>query len=190
MAAVANNPEFAKKAGVPKSVGEDFVQADKRMKLKGGQQSRPDLQKTNVSKTNHGKSELFNKGGEIMKKKPMMPMRGKMAADNQPMPNVRASMPQPGTPAMMRKGGMTKMKEGGKADMAQDKAMVKKALRMHDAQEHKGGKGTDLSKLKKGGMPKMAGGGLASGHKSADGIASKGKTKGTMIKMSKGGKYC
>jgi hypothetical protein len=31
---------------------------------------------------------------------------------------------------------------------------------------------------------KMASGGLAGGHKSADGIASKGKTKGTQISMS------
>ena len=37
-----------------------------------------------------------------------------------------------------------------KMDMAQDKAIVKKAFKQHDAQEHKGGKGTTL-KLKKGG---------------------------------------
>ena len=29
MAAVANNPKFAKKVGIPKSVGEEFVAADK-----------------------------------------------------------------------------------------------------------------------------------------------------------------
>ena len=32
MAAVANNPKFAKKAGVPQSVGRDFANADKRNK--------------------------------------------------------------------------------------------------------------------------------------------------------------
>jgi hypothetical protein len=37
-----------------------------------------------------------------------------------------------------------------KSDLAQDKAMIKKAFKQHDAQEHKGGKGTSL-KLKKGG---------------------------------------
>ena len=37
-----------------------------------------------------------------------------------------------------------------KSDTAQDKAMIKKAFKQHDAQEHKGGKGTSL-KLKKGG---------------------------------------
>ena len=39
MAAIANNPKFAKKAGVPKSVGEEFMKADtkKPMKMnKGG----------------------------------------------------------------------------------------------------------------------------------------------------------
>jgi hypothetical protein len=49
------------------------------------------------------------------------------------------------------------MKEGGKADMAQDKAMIKKAMKQHDAQEHKGGKGTKL-KLKTGGVPMGPGG--------------------------------
>ena len=37
-----------------------------------------------------------------------------------------------------------------KSDLAQDKAMLKKAFKQHDAQEHKGGTGTKL-KLKKGG---------------------------------------
>ena len=41
-------------------------------------------------------------------------------------------------------------KESMKTDVAQDKAMIKKAFKQHDMQEHKGGKGTTL-KLKKGG---------------------------------------
>jgi hypothetical protein len=36
----------------------------------------------------------------------------------------------------------------------------------------------------------MAGGGLAAGHKTADGIAKKGKTDTKMVKMAKGGRYC
>lgn len=36
MAAVANNPSFAKKVGIKKSVGEEFLQADKGKKFKGG----------------------------------------------------------------------------------------------------------------------------------------------------------
>ena len=37
-----------------------------------------------------------------------------------------------------------------KEDLAQDKSLIKKAFKQHDAQENKGGKGTSL-KLKKGG---------------------------------------
>jgi len=51
---------------------------------------------------------------------------------------------------MMKKGGAMKHD-----DVAMDKAMVKKAFKQHDAQEHKGGKGTEL-KLKKGGIGKFA----------------------------------
>ena len=60
------------------------------------------------------------------------------------------------------------MKEGSKKDMAMDRMQ--------------------MMGMKKGGMTKMAGGGSAS--KRADGIASRGKTKGTIIKMNKGGMSC
>ena len=32
MAAVANNPKFAKKAGIPQTVGADYMRADKKVK--------------------------------------------------------------------------------------------------------------------------------------------------------------
>ena len=59
-----------------------------------------------------------------------------------------------------KEGGSVKftsktMKESGKADIAQDKKIVKKALAMHDKQEHPGEK-TDLSKLRKGGRAKKS----------------------------------
>ena len=50
-------------------------------------------------------------------------------------------------------GSRVKKKAGGEvdaADIKQDKAIVKKAIAMHDKQEHPGKK-TDLSKLRKGG---------------------------------------
>jgi len=86
-------------------------------------------------------------------------------------------------------GGMAKksMKEGGMTDMAQDKAMIKKAFKQHDAQEHKGAKGTSL-KLKKGGMAKGCGYSKGGQLAKANGVATKGKTKGTMIAMRSGGK--
>ena len=58
------------------------------------------------------------------------------------------------------------MKEGSKADMAMDKKQMM---------------------MKKGGMTKMATGGFV---RAADGVAQRGKTKGTQIKMNKGGKAC
>jgi hypothetical protein len=159
------------------------------------------------SKADKGKT--FKKGGDIMatkrdpkmmaalmaaKRKPVMPVGGQMGMDNQMM---QAGTPQPGTPAMMKKGGkVKKMAKGGMAkdDMVQDKKVIKKAVGMHDKQMH-GGKKTNLATLKKGGMAmkKMAGGGLAAGHKAADGVATKGKTRAMMPKMSSGGKtkkYC
>jgi hypothetical protein len=54
--------------------------------------------------------------------------------------------------------------------MKQDTATAKKAMRMHDKQQHMGKK-TDLSKLAIGG-----------------GVESKCKTKGAMVTMKRGGK--
>jgi hypothetical protein len=68
------------------------------------------------------------------------------------------------------------MKEDTKMDMAQDKAMIKKAVNMHDDQMH-GGKKTNMKSLKSGGC--MANGGTASSR--ADGIATQGKTKGRFV---------
>ena len=52
-------------------------------------------------------------------------------------------------------GGMAK-KEMMHDDIAEDKKLIKKAFKMHDKQEHKGGKGTSLAKLKKGGVTSAA----------------------------------
>ena len=54
MAAVAHNPEFAKKAGILQKVGKEFVRADKRMADGGsvneaGNYTKPDLRKRIVS---------------------------------------------------------------------------------------------------------------------------------------------
>jgi hypothetical protein len=65
-------------------------------------------------------------------------------------------------------------KENGKMDMMQDKKMAKKAIGMHDKQMH-GGKKTDMSELKKGGM---CSGGKAKKLAKGGGIEVRGKTKG------------
>ena len=103
MAAIANSPSFAKKAGVPMSVGKEFVSADKGKK--------------------------FSKGGEMKHE-----------------------------------------------DVKMDKAMMQKAVNKHESRLHKG---KPMTKLAKGGYTRAA-----------DGCATKGKTKGTMITMNKGGMAC
>jgi hypothetical protein len=100
MAAVANNPSFAKKVGVPQSVGKDFTTADKGRK--------------------------FSKGGDTM-----------------------ASKMNPGFMAMMAKK-----------------------------------KDAPAKKMANGGITSAKMGTVRTAAPSKDGVASKGKTKGTMVKMS------
>jgi hypothetical protein len=104
------------------------------------------------------------RGGMPMGRSPMKPslamrrraMKGMPAGAGPAGPVGSASQMQPSMPP-----AMPAMKKGGKADMGQDKAMIKKAFKQHDMQEHKGGKGTSL-KLKHGG--KMATGGVVNGQ--------------------------
>ena len=145
MAAVANNPAFAKKAGVPQSVGKEFNQADKGRKFsKGG-----DMKKG------------YADGGMTMVKK-----GGKMVPD-------------------FAADGKGKMAKGGMAhkDVKMDKGMMQKAVNKHEGRLHKG---ESMTKLNMGGMAYAKGGFT----KAADGVATKGKTKGTQIKMARGGKAC
>ena len=96
--------------------------------------------------------------------------------------------------------GKTFREGGAMKDVKQDKAMVKKAVGMHDKQMH-GGKKTDMAALKKGGMPMIMKdgkkvpafaakkGGMTKMAKGG-GIESKGKTKGAMVRMKSGGRAC
>lgn len=111
MAAVAHSPSFAKKAGVPVSVGKEFVSADKGKK--------------------------FSKGGDMKHE-----------------------------------------------DVKMDKKMMQKAVNKHEGRLHKG---EAMTKLSKGGVAASKMGAVKTG-KTPDGVATKGKTKGTMIAMKRGGK--
>ena len=113
MRAVAHSPEFAKKAGVPQSVGKEFSNADKGRK--------------------------FSKGGDMKH-----------------------------------------------SDVKMDKGMMQKAVNKHEGRLHKG---EPMTKLAKGGMASKMGA-VKTAAPSRDGIATKGKTKGTMVKMARGGKAC
>jgi hypothetical protein len=79
-------------------------------------------------------------------------------------------------------------KSGG-GEMKESKAMMKKEIGF---MKKKGApKSMIKHEMKEAGMKKMASGGLAAGHKSADGVASKGKTKARQVTMAgaKGMKY-
>jgi hypothetical protein len=84
--------------------------------------------------------------------------------------------------------GKGKMAKGGMAhkDVKMDKKMMQKAVNKHEGRLHKG---AEMTKLSKGGMAPSKMGAVKTSS-SRDGIASKGKTKGTMIAMNKGGKAC
>ena len=139
MAAVAHSPAFAKKVGVPQSVGKDFNAADKSRKFGTGGTTRPDVQKVNKPKTQHGKMALFKEGGDMKHE-----------------------------------------------DVKMDKKMMQKAVNKHEGRLHKG---QPMTKLAKGGMAPSKMGAVKTG-KTPDGVAAKGKTKGTMVKMMRGGKAC
>jgi hypothetical protein len=70
------------------------------------------------------------------------------------------------------------------ADVKMDKKMMQKAVNKHEGRLHKG---SPMTKLAKGGMAPSKMGAVKTG-KTPDGIATKGKTKGTMIAMRNGGK--
>lgn len=98
-----------------------------------------------------------------------------------------ATKMNPGFMAMMskKKEGMHKMPDG---KMMKDSAMKKMAgggMPMKDGKPSFVGDGKGM--MKKGGMTKMATGGF---FRSADGVATKGKTKARQIKMNKGGMPC
>jgi hypothetical protein len=123
MAAVANNPSFAKKAGVPQSVGKDFTTADKGRKFsKGGD--------TMASKMNPGFMAMMAKKKGAPAKKMAgggMPMKdGKPAfiGDGKGMKHGGMAMGKVKTAAPSKdgiaekgktKGKMVGMKMGGKA---------------------------------------------------------------------------
>ena len=161
MEAVAHNSAFAKKAGVPQSVGKDFSAADKGRKFQKGGATMM-------------KKGPMNRGGmppEAMAA--MMARRPRMGA-GMPPPAPPVMPPQPPAPMGMKKGGMAhggmhKMPDG---KMMKDSAMKKGGMAMKD------GKPAFMKKMNMGGMAKYAKGG---------GIESSGRTKGTIIKMASGG---
>ena len=91
MAAVAKNPKFAKKAGVPSSVGEEFLTADK--------------------------GKTFKEGGTMKKSNPFMEMiaKKKEAAAKKDAPAKKMAKGGGIESKGKTKGKMVKMTKSGKA---------------------------------------------------------------------------
>jgi hypothetical protein len=139
--------------------------------------------------------ERMAKGGKVKKEKTMRYAKGGSTSSKPPQPtaadrkadakfrkSVKDLKVTPENAAAIGRGNRsTGMAKGGKIAPKFGAAMKKKSADT---------KGRAMMKKCSGGsMKKYASGGLIAGHKSADGIAKKGKTKGKMPTMKKGG-YC
>ena len=104
MAAVANNPSFAKKVGVPQSVGKDFSNADKGKTFKRG----GDM----ATKKANPFMEMIAKKKEMAKGKKEMPMKKMASGGMTSMGKVKTAAPSRDGVAV--KGKTRAMKSGGK----------------------------------------------------------------------------
>ena len=185
MAAVASNPKIAKKAGVPQSVGEEFLKADTGRKFaRGGEMAESKkmvgkeiafMKKAGAPKSmvKHEKAEMgMKKGGDVKKEGAEV-----TSGDGTPVTTSDGSPLR--SPYFGGDGG----KKGGAVKHGSIKKMAGGGL----AAGHKSADGIAQRGKTRGMEVKMAAGGLAAGHKQADGIARKGKTKGMQVKMAGGG---
>jgi len=210
MAAVANNPKFAKKTGVSSAVGKEFLTADKGKTFKQGGAMKK------VRKFAEGGFEDVDTAalrraamyGGLGKAIPRLPSEGIQEIYENPITKkmkdavaktyglspsgVARSVAKMGANAGRKasKGTDNELsdmsdvvgaKKGGfmkHGDIAKDKPMMKKvaakAVKGHEKKMHG---------MKSGGMAYSKGGQLSK----ADGCATKGKSKGTMVKMKNGG---
>ena len=186
MAAVAKNPGFAKKVGIPRSVGQEFLTADKGKKFGDGGAMKKKMRKfVDGGLSGEAASAGASMGSAAAKKLKQGDLSDlKKAAMGA---GLSAGQMAGGLGRMIGKGataGLSSLgskkyeapnddsdyKKGGKvhSDVAKDKPMMKKvaakAVKGHEKRMH----------------------GMAKGG----GIEIKGKTKGKMIKMAKGGRAC
>ena len=197
MAAVANNPKFAKKAGVPSSVGKEFLTADKGKTFKQGGIMKKKMRKfadggdtgTSAGSAMRRMAELYSEKQtpksdldqlrSNIKSTGRAGMAGaKAAAESIPVVRGAKELASRVGQKSMPKSYDEEMgmKKGGKvhSDIAKDRPMMKKvaakAVKGHEKRMHGMAKGGKVGQLSK-----------------ADGCATKGKSKGTMVKMKYGG---
>jgi len=175
MEAIAHNPAFAKKVGVPQSVGQDFSTADKGRKFAKGGDTMATKKMADGGSTSDDPRDMDPRMAAVLAAKmgrapsvkaPAVKAPGVRAPTD---PRIAAAIARAKAGAVgsapMKKGGMAKFAEGGYTKAADGIAQRGKT---------------------QGAQPKMfAEGGFV---RAADGIAQKGKTKAKQITMKHGGK--
>ncbi len=219
MEAIAHNPSFAKKVGVPQSVGSDFAKADKGRKfakggdmatkrLFGGKESySEEMGEAKAVKSGRMTPAQYARGEES--EKPMG--RGKKESFKEELQEGKAIKSGRVTPKQyaegegkeykMAGGGQidprmaamlaAKMSQGAPRRSADPRIAAMLAAKAAPARQAVDPRAAVLAAklrnsapMKKGGMAKFSAGGFTS---AADGIAQRGKTQATQIKMKRGG---
>jgi len=180
MAAVANNPKFAKKAGVPQSVGKDFAKADKGKTFQeGGDVNR--------------KSRLKSLRNEIEESRRVADRRPKDAQERKDKSDQLSRINREEKADMLNMGGKVKgYMRGGKTQGYNDRLDESMGARNGSnsqsmASRRNESKGMEKSMgrgaysgastmMKKGGKV-----GKSSASSRGDGCAVKGHTKGRMV---------
>jgi hypothetical protein len=160
MDAAANNPAFAKQANIPVGVAKEFSEKSKGMKFGKGSNAA----RPDLQKVN--KPKTLHGKMSLMKKGGDTMATKKMANGGMPMKD--------GKPAFIG-DGKGAMKNGGISSSLKAHASAS-ASKAHAGMKNGGMAPSKMSAVKTGKTP--------------NGVASKGKTKGTMVKMKMGGKAC
>ena len=153
----------------------------------GGMNQTFNIQPQAQAGPNDQMGQRFAKGGQAKVGKVMSEFKaGKLKSSS----GQKVTNPKQAIAIGLSEAGLSKKAKGGA--MKESKMMVKKEV---EFMKKKGApksmvkhEAAEMGGMKYGGkVKKMASGGLSAGHKSADGVASKGKTKAMQVKMAKGG---
>jgi len=184
MAAVANNPKFAKRAGIPQSVGKDFAKADKGKTFQeGGDVNR--------------KSRLKSLRNEIEESRRVADRRPKDAQERKDKSDQLSRINREEKADMLNMGGKVKgYMRGGKTQGYNDRLDESMGARNGSNSQSMASRRNESKGMEKsmgrgaysGASTMMKKGGKVGKSKSkssassrADGIAVKGHTKGRMV---------
>jgi hypothetical protein len=197
MAAVANNPAFAKKVGIPQSVGRDFSEADKGRKFaKGGDMAKKmfggketyaeELKEAKAIKSGRISPQQYARGEQ--KEEAGMKMKRKFADGGL---TTYTNPPQEHPPVPPRGYPPVPPQEYPPVPPMEVASRATPVMNAKSARAAVGARPTVGARMSKGGMAAGKMGKVVAGGKRSHGehaVQQKGHTKGTMVKMAGGGK--